>query len=175
MPFTRAQQAHVRAARDELLDQLQVGRVVLDVEQRAQLRAASALRRRIAAGSARSTDEAAAQRPRSARTRTRFPRRRCFPRRSRRPSVRPAACSPPGRCPCLPRAPLSCPSRLNGWKSCASFSGGNPAPVSLTLMRMRSGALAAHSTTTVPLALVVLDRVGKQVDENLLQRGSDRH
>jgi hypothetical protein len=36
----RGQQAHIRAARDELLDQLQVRRVVLDIEQGAQRRAA---------------------------------------------------------------------------------------------------------------------------------------
>ncbi len=33
-----AEQAHIRAARDELFDQLQVGRVVLYIEQRAQRR-----------------------------------------------------------------------------------------------------------------------------------------
>jgi hypothetical protein len=38
----------------------------------------------------------------------------------------------------------SCPRRLNGWNSCASFSGGNPAPVSLMLTRMSCGGLAAQ-------------------------------
>ena len=38
----RAQQAQVGTARDQLLDQLQVGRIVLDVEQRAQRRASAA-------------------------------------------------------------------------------------------------------------------------------------
>ena len=72
----------------------------------------------------------------------------------------------------VPSSPLaSCPRRLNGWKSCASCSGASPAPVSLTLMRMRSGVLTVHSTSTVPSALVVFDRVGKQVDENLLHPG----
>ena len=35
----RTEQAHIRAARDELLDQLQIGRVVLHIEQRPQQRA----------------------------------------------------------------------------------------------------------------------------------------
>ena len=50
----------------------------------------------------------------------------------------------------------SCPRRLNGWNSCASCSGVKPAPVSVTLMRMRPGALAMQSTTTVPSALLYL-------------------
>ena len=37
LPSARAQQAQVGAARDELLDQLQIGRVVLDIQQGAQL------------------------------------------------------------------------------------------------------------------------------------------
>ena len=44
LPVHRGQQAHVGAARDELLDQLQVGRVVLDIEQGAQRRCRRALR-----------------------------------------------------------------------------------------------------------------------------------
>ena len=37
----------------------------------------------------------------------------------------------------------------------------NPAPVSVTPMRMRPGALAPQSTMTDPPALVVLDRVAQ--------------
>ena len=51
-PVHRAQQADVGAPRDELLDQLQVGRVVLHVEQGAQRRVRPALRPgQVAAGS----------------------------------------------------------------------------------------------------------------------------
>jgi hypothetical protein len=46
------------------------------------------------------------------------------------PSIRPGACTPPGRCRCLPRRSPPCPRRLKGWKSCASCSGVSPAPVS---------------------------------------------
>ena len=52
--------------------------------------------------------------------------------------------------------PTSWPSRLNGLKSWVSFSGDNPAPVSLTLNRMRSGTLTLHSTSTVPCSLLYL-------------------
>ena len=45
MPFVARQQAHVGPPRDELLDQLQVGRVVLDVQQGTQRRAVGRLRR----------------------------------------------------------------------------------------------------------------------------------
>ena len=65
----------------------------------------------------------------------------------------------------------SCPRRLNGWNSCASFSGDNPAPVSLTLMRMRSGSLVDAVHDDRSLLPVVFDRVGKQVDDDLLQAG----
>ena len=51
------------------------------------------------------------------------------------------------------------------------MSGGNPAPVSLTLMRMRSGVLAGAVHHDRSVRLVVFDRVGKKVDENLLQPG----
>ena len=71
--------------------------------------------------------------------------------------------------PSSPRA--SWPRRLNGWKSCASFSGGNPAPVSLTLMRMRSGSVFVQVHDDRSLRPVVFDRVGKQVDEHLLHPG----
>ena len=47
-------------------------------------------------------------------------------------------------------APRSCPRRLNGWKSWEIFSAVNPAPVSLTLSRIRSGPRGTHSRTTVP-------------------------
>ena len=57
-------------------------------------------------------------------------------------------------------AVLSCPRRLKGWKSSASFSGGNPAPVSLTLTRVRLSGLVLQSTTTAPpcrLYLIAFD------------------
>src|ERR1039457_382014 len=52
--------------------------------------------------------------------------------------------------------PASCPRRLNGWNSCATFSGDNPTPVSLTLMRVSPGVLVVQSTTTVPRSLLYL-------------------
>ena len=50
----------------------------------------------------------------------------------------------------------SCPRRLNDWNSCARFSGDIPGPVSLTLMRMRSGDFTVHSTMTAPPAWLYL-------------------
>ena len=158
LPFAARQQAHVRAARDELLDQLQIRRIVLDIEQGAQrCAAAGPVLAATLADSASPTSSCGLGRRRSVRSRTRCPRRRCFPRRSRPPSVRPVACSPPGRCRCLPRALASCPRRLNGWNSCASFSGD----------KSRAGILDADayavrgrsrrtSTTTVPPAWLYL-------------------
>ena len=98
----RAQQAQVGAARDELLDQLQVGRIVFHVEQRAQRRAIAAPAVAPAPRARLPEPQAAARSSGSTRPRTRCPPRRCFPRRWRPPSARPAAWSPPGRCPCLP-------------------------------------------------------------------------
>ena len=175
-PSLRAQQAHIGAARDELLDQLQVGRVVLYIEQGAQRRIrARTCAGAIAAGSALSS---------------------CKFWRSSRVQFEPEHASHPDSAfhadhashqfnqplahhqadaRAFLRAPVSCPRRLNGWKSCVSISGGNPAPVSLTLTRMRSGVLAVHVHDDRSIRLVVFDRVGKKVDENLLQAGSDRH
>ncbi len=51
---------------------------------------------------------------------------------------------------------FSWPRRLKGWNNCSSISGGSPAPLSLTLMRMRSGVLIAQSTATVPFGWLYL-------------------
>ena len=68
----------------------------------------------------------------------------------------------------------SWPRRLKGWKSCANISGASPAPVSLTLMRTRSGPLAGGNRLYDDCSVrpVVLDRIGKQIDENLFQPGA---
>ena len=63
----------------------------------------------------------------------------------------------------------SLPSRLNGWKSCASCVRRQvPSPVSVTLMRMRPGALSDAVHDDRSARPVVLDRVGQQVDQHLL-------
>ena len=172
VPVSRTQQAHIRAARDELLDQLQVGRVVLHIEQRAPQRArAEPALAGMAAGSALSTASCGAAAEFSSNQNT-------LPM----PTVLSTPISPPisstsrllitRPMPVPSSVLLSCPRRLKGWKSCISMSGGKPAPVSLTLMRTRSGVLPSqplHDDRSV--RLVVLDRVGKKVDENLLQPG----
>ena len=135
--------------RDELLDQLQVGRVVLYIEQGAQRRYAELapgrqpwvrLRRR----------QVVVQPPGSVRSRTHCPSRQCFPRRSRPPISSTSRLLTTRPMPVPSSALTSCPRRLNGRNSCASFLGDNPSPVSRTLMRMRSAVLALHVTSTVP-------------------------
>ncbi len=145
-PLTARQQADVGAARDELLDQLQVRRVVLDVEQGARLapprgtigsaRAAASPPFRASRGSA--TESSSNQNTLPAPTVLSTPIAPPISSTSRLVTTRPM--------PVPSSPPASCPRRLKGWKSCASFSGGSPAPVSVMLTRMRPGARlgAAH-------------------------------
>ena len=99
----RAQQAHIGTTGDELLDQLHVCPVVFHVQQGAQRCAMLNMRLNLAQAVRLRRRQVVVQPPGSVRSRTHCPSRPCFPRRSRLPSIRPAACSPPGRCRCLPR------------------------------------------------------------------------
>jgi hypothetical protein len=65
-------------------------------------------------------------------------------------------------------APASWPSRLNGWNSCASCSGGSPRRCR-DADAMRPGVWRTHVDRAA--RLVVLDRVGQQVDQDLLDPG----
>ena len=132
----RAEQADVGPARDEVLDQHQVGRIVLDVEQGAHLRIGLPLR----LGESRGFVGAGG--------RLRF---------GRQVQLDPEHASLPDRAFHADDAPhqfdqplahdqadagaflvfASCPRRLNGWNSCASCSGDKPVAGVRTLMRMR--------------------------------------
>ena len=119
--------------------------------------------------------QVAARPPDSVRSRTRCPRRRCFPRRCSPPINSTSRLLTTRPMPVPSSALASCPRRLNGWNSCASFSGDNPSPVSCTLMRMRSGVIARARHVDRSAGAVVFDRVGKQIDQNLLHAGFGRH
>ena len=166
----RAQQAQVGAAGDELLDQLQVGRVVFDVEQRAQR---GAVRRR------------------GPRQRRALGFRDCKLRRRRQrnsiqntlptPTVLSAPMVPPisstsrlvttRPMPVPSSAPDSLPSRLNGWNSCASCSGvesrAGVAHADANRIRRAQRALDDHGAARP----VVLDGIEQEVDQHLLDPG----
>ena len=167
----RAQQAQVGAARDELLDQFQVGRVVFHVEQRAQRRAVRHLRPRQRRTLGLREWQAAVRSSGSIRSRTRCP----------RPTVLSTPMVPPisstsrlvttRPMPVPSSALASLPRRLNGWNSCASCSGASPAPVSRTLMRIEARGTQRALDDHRASRLVVLDCVEQQVDQDLLDPG----
>jgi hypothetical protein len=60
---------------------------------------------------------------------------------------------------------------LNGWKSWAIFSGGNPAPVSVTVIRTRPDTvLAVQWTATEPPALLYLMALERRLIRTCLMR-----
>ena len=137
----RAQQADFGPPRDELLDQHHIRRVVLDIEQCAQRRVSvrSALDHGRDFG-AWTASLALSRRGSSIQNTLPFPTVLSTPMAppinstSRLLTTRPM--------PVPSSALASWPRRLNGWNSCASFSGANPSPVSCDA---DADALRAHS------------------------------
>ena len=165
----RTQQAQVGAARDELLDQFQVGRVVFDIEQGASRRAVRRLRVRASAAA-----RLAGLQARCARQAQFDPEHAAHADGAvHADGAAHQFDQPLGHHQADAGAFLRAgflPSRLNGWNSCASCSGASPAPVSRTLMRIESRGASAHSTTTVPPGLLYLMALNSRLIRTCLTR-----
>jgi len=150
----RGQEIDVRAARDELLDQLHVGRIVLDVEHGVPGCALRQLRPDRSLHFA-GLDFQLGRRVETSSHQNTLPTRPCSPRRGLLHQFDQSLCHHQADARAgLPAGFLTKP--VNGWNSWASFSGVNPAPVSATLIRMRSGALGRNPPPPFPLPLYLI-------------------
>ena len=107
-------------------------------------------------------------RPPAIAPRSRCPRRPRCPGRCGRASARRDACSGPARCRQPSIAAWSAPRRSKAWNSRSFCAASSPGPVSLTTMhKVPSSCSALHAHLAA--GAVVLDGVGQQVQQHLLQ------